>query len=498
MGKKSAKRPRETLEELLERPFCYYCGKDFDHQGILHDHQKAKHFKCIVGHCNRRLNTVGGLRVHMQQVHKEELAEVPNAIDGRKDPSIEIFNMYGIPDDIVQQHRQAVEAAYYRDEAEHRARTGNPAPGTENSREQDAKKPKTETKEELRARLAKRRVEMAAKKAAEANSTPVSDNDSPGQSMAPADGSQSQSPAATMSANPYSIPTPPIYQPGFPPPSMPGMNNGITMPFPPPMGLNQPGYPAPMPNASGPFYGGPPTAYGQPNNPMGINGSPNNPYPMFQSPSPTGGPFFGMGQSHSPLPNGPFSPGMPSRHPLPPRHATSPIQLVFNSTPPNLPSRPPPSVNGLGSYVASPAAKQQQHNGYGQQARFGGTGPVAKVSDEVEALLDMGKAQADAAFEAQSRATNGAAVEAKPRLDPIRSSVAHEEPAQEAKQETKHDSKSKKKLHEKLLLSDRNGLSWEEKRAASGKYKLEPKASLEYLGASSDAVTGVVDGGIRA
>lgn len=33
-------------------------------------HQKAKHFKCKL--CPRRLNTAGGLAVHIQQVHKLE------------------------------------------------------------------------------------------------------------------------------------------------------------------------------------------------------------------------------------------------------------------------------------------------------------------------------------------------------------------------------------------------------------------------------------------
>jgi len=31
-------------------------------------HQKAKHFKCR--QCPRKLNTAGGLAVHVQQVHK--------------------------------------------------------------------------------------------------------------------------------------------------------------------------------------------------------------------------------------------------------------------------------------------------------------------------------------------------------------------------------------------------------------------------------------------
>jgi hypothetical protein len=33
-------------------------------------HQKAKHFKCR--QCPRKLNTAGGLAVHVQQVHKLE------------------------------------------------------------------------------------------------------------------------------------------------------------------------------------------------------------------------------------------------------------------------------------------------------------------------------------------------------------------------------------------------------------------------------------------
>lgn len=37
---------------------------------VLMQHQKAKHFKCNL--CPRRLNTAGGLAVHIQQVHKLE------------------------------------------------------------------------------------------------------------------------------------------------------------------------------------------------------------------------------------------------------------------------------------------------------------------------------------------------------------------------------------------------------------------------------------------
>jgi hypothetical protein len=75
MGKK--KRGHPDVEELLARPWCYYCmyhlvchavklltcivgERDFDDLKILISHQKAKHFKCE--RCGRRLNTAGGKR----------------------------------------------------------------------------------------------------------------------------------------------------------------------------------------------------------------------------------------------------------------------------------------------------------------------------------------------------------------------------------------------------------------------------------------------------
>lgn len=56
MGKNKRKHP--DLEGILQRPWCYYCERDFDDLKILINHQKAKHFKCE--RCGRRLNTAGG------------------------------------------------------------------------------------------------------------------------------------------------------------------------------------------------------------------------------------------------------------------------------------------------------------------------------------------------------------------------------------------------------------------------------------------------------
>jgi len=136
-----------TIDELLQRPFCYYCERDFDDLKILISHQKAKHFKCE--RCGHRLNTAGGLSVHMNQVHKETLLVVHNALPNRQALDVEIFGMEGIPDDTLQAHNQRVMQQYYEAAAERRAKSGNPMPGEPVKR----KKIKIETQEELLSRF---------------------------------------------------------------------------------------------------------------------------------------------------------------------------------------------------------------------------------------------------------------------------------------------------------------------------------------------------------
>ena len=89
MGKKKKK-------EVAKRVYCYYCERDFEDEGILIQHQKARHFKCHL--CNKKMSTASGMSIHIQQVHKETLKLVPNAIDGRGDPTIEIYGMQGVED----------------------------------------------------------------------------------------------------------------------------------------------------------------------------------------------------------------------------------------------------------------------------------------------------------------------------------------------------------------------------------------------------------------
>lgn len=105
-----------------------------------------------------------GLNVHMNQVHKENLTAIDNALPNRAGLDVEIFGMEGIPEEVVQQHNQRVLTQYHQAEIERRAATGNPPPGGANNNA--AKKPKFESPADLKRRLAEHK---AAKLAAEQN-----------------------------------------------------------------------------------------------------------------------------------------------------------------------------------------------------------------------------------------------------------------------------------------------------------------------------------------
>ena len=62
MGRKK-KRVVETV-----KPWCFFCDRVFEDESVLIQHQKARHFKCTS--CSRKLNSVGGLRIHLFQVRE--------------------------------------------------------------------------------------------------------------------------------------------------------------------------------------------------------------------------------------------------------------------------------------------------------------------------------------------------------------------------------------------------------------------------------------------
>ena len=135
----------------------------------------------------------------MNQVHKETLQSVENALPNRAGLDIEIFGMEGIPDDIVQTHKQRVLQQFYSEQAERRAATGNPPQGSGQSHH--PKKPKIETEEELKKRVA----EWLARKAAGEISGDVMQVDQPS-IMAVV------SPGTTQSPTPLRVWTTPAWQ----------------------------------------------------------------------------------------------------------------------------------------------------------------------------------------------------------------------------------------------------------------------------------------------
>jgi hypothetical protein len=127
----------------------------------------------------------------MNQVHKETLTSVDNALGNRASLDVEIFGMEGIPDDVLQAHNQRIITQFYQAEAERRAATGNPGPGASGAGGA-VKKPKFESPSELKKRLAEHKARMAEQAA---NGGSSGDN-TPGNVQSPA---LAQSPGSFVS-----------------------------------------------------------------------------------------------------------------------------------------------------------------------------------------------------------------------------------------------------------------------------------------------------------
>ncbi|KAF2711858.1 hypothetical protein K504DRAFT_475587 [Pleomassaria siparia CBS 279.74] len=258
MTKKRKRYP--DLDQKLERPWCFYCERDFDDLKILISHQKAKHFKC--DRCGRRLNTAGGLSVHMNQVHKETLTHVENAIANRQGLDIEIFGMEGVPAEILDSHNQQVTQKHFAEEAERARITGNPIRGQfTNGVAVPTKKPRVkENLDELEARAEKYRYDKK-------------------HGLLPAPVVLEVKPTHPVTVQGYAAPAiaaPPYSAPGpFPPPGAPQFLPGQQFP---PGGPGIPGYPISLPINGGipPRPGSTNGPSGLPQRPPGFNGPPSS------------------------------------------------------------------------------------------------------------------------------------------------------------------------------------------------------------------------------
>lgn len=81
--------------------FCYYCDKEYDFKDTLLEHQRDRHFSCLK--CPKKFSTAGSMATHMNSVHRETLARVPNAKIGRDNLDISIYGMENVPTAVIQE-----------------------------------------------------------------------------------------------------------------------------------------------------------------------------------------------------------------------------------------------------------------------------------------------------------------------------------------------------------------------------------------------------------
>ncbi|KAF7917905.1 uncharacterized protein EAE98_009933 [Botrytis deweyae] len=467
VGKK--KRGHPDIEELLARPWCYYCERDFDDLKILISHQKAKHFKCE--RCGRRLNTAGGLSVHMNQVHKETLASVDNSLPNRQGLEVEIFGMEGIPEDVVQAHNQRIIAGFYQAEQDRRAATGNPAPGTANAGGGQSKKPKVESPADLKKRLAEHKARKA-EQAANGGSGGTTPLDA-GISSAASPLAATQSPGAFNNSP-------------FPPPqSSYGATQGAGYgsfsqePYSQPAAAYQQPY-----NQQPPFSGPPGPAYQPQYSP------PQYPPNAFQPPpygagSPPPGSFNGYQPppSHTPPTHG----GLPNRPPSLPPAPGLPQRPSFGAPP--IPPYQMQQMHQKGGWNGNGWNGQDQNSatssayphppGLGEHSTNASTvddlvsGAARDADDDIDKIIRM----AEAGIKPPNRNSVDLSKTETTEAVAAPESVAQPGPQPEAKTEVA-EKKSKKDKPMKMIYSD-NEVSPEEKMAKMPRYAFVPDGKIE-------------------
>ncbi|KAI9816706.1 MAG: hypothetical protein M1832_004994 [Thelocarpon impressellum] len=475
MGKK--KRGHPDAEEILARPWCYYCERDFDDLKILISHQKAKHFKC--------------LSVHMNQVHKETLTTVENALPNRSNLDVEIFGMEGIPEEVVAAHNQRVLGQIQQAEAERRATTGNPVSGGASSG--GPKKPKFETPAEIKKRLAEHKAKMAEQAAggSSGGGTPV------GAGQAVQSPAMAQSPPSFQAG---SSPYPPQHaQYGAPPitASFPPFPSSYEQPAyqqaqhpysvqQPPQGYQSPGLQGVQPYpVSGQPYSGPPAAVppGGPGFPQHFQGN-SHPYAAASPPVP-----FHQGHQHPPRNHTP-----PQNGPLPQRPGSLPPAA------PGLPQRPSfgaPAVNARqmqqmhqGQVIATgpPPGAQLNHTGLDQGAN--GTVPHNRPGS----LSDVPHAQPHEGLDHPQNPPVTAAPGQAASLDDLVASAARDNAKPEAQAPEKKTKKEKDKDKAMRLVYSDEKISPEEKMASLPRYAFVPPRNEETV--LGDATTAAVAGAV--
>ena len=410
-----------------------------------------------------------GLSVHMNQVHKETLNSVDNALPNRAGLDVEIFGMEGIPEDVIASHNNRVIQQFYEAEAERRKTSGNPAPGSK-PESTGPKKPKLEQPSDLKKRLAEHKAKKAAMQAGSnsGSGTPIG----AGQAASPPGGHNAS--AMVRRANliqlsscllmillqpavgsPFgsnvvsyngSHGSPPAVQPFQPPGAPPYAQQSHT--FPQPMHASASSSAAPGVVQPGAGFNPPPAA-------AGFQTAPGTTYPPGQqfSKDPPSLPSINLPGAMG-LPQRPVFPGSQSQGPIPPTHmqASGSAGLArFQAS-----GESQTGVNGKAAGYPS-STNAAQNAGV----------PAGVASSTVDGkLVDSGK--------------NAEAISAAKKL------------AAEASTDKKSSIKKDRSM--RLIYSD-NDVSPEEKMAALPRYMFEKEKKQEtVLGTVTASVTGIAAG----
>ncbi|KAG0206688.1 hypothetical protein BGX28_001887 [Mortierella sp. GBA30] len=426
-------------KKKVVRPWCWYCERDFEDEKVLIAHQRAKHFKC--NRCTKKLNTAGGMVVHVMQVHKETINAVPNALPGRETVDLEIYGMEGIPEEDLKAYNAKQEA-------------------DDSSSSKRAKIAPVEfSAEDLQSQLAAHKAMMQA-------------------AAVPPQGSM---PPGVAGGPPGSGPVPPPFPGGsVPPPGIAGAPPSLQGPYP-----GQFQYPG-MPPAAASVM---PAAYSQfyqprPPQPFGVPPPQPGPPPHFppyaQMPPgqwppqrpPPGGPFVPPQQQYPGYPPPMFSNGappppgfVPPPGMAPPRPmGTPPGPMPGMPYPPHgpggpmsatMPPRPPsmiPSISGAGSPSGAPGTLSTS------------TGiPNALLNHSMKHASHITSTPDPTTLAASAVAAPSTAVSATPSAAPADASTT-----------TKPASGAPAKK-ESVLVYSNNDVSVEEVRAALERYRFKPQ-----------------------
>ena len=98
MGRK--KRPVSPSKgRRVFRPFCYFCEKEYPDETTLVNHQRAVHFKCPF--CVKRSHNARGLVSHVEDIHRENITAIPQALSHRRAVDTAVVGMTGVPSDLI-------------------------------------------------------------------------------------------------------------------------------------------------------------------------------------------------------------------------------------------------------------------------------------------------------------------------------------------------------------------------------------------------------------